>query len=101
MDFYTEREYMMSTMSMLPETLAEASFVISKLLFDNTFEEEKFSQERKIILNELAEASDDPIEKVEGAAAQEFVQGASYKPSSWRFPKNHKAINFRSIEKRT
>ena len=56
---------MMSTIDILPDKVAEASFVISELLFDEDFEETKFRTERKIIQHELAEASDDPTIKVE------------------------------------
>ncbi len=65
LDFCTEHEYMMSTMDIIPDKVAEASFVISELLFDEDFEEPKFRIERKIIQHELAEASDDPTIKVE------------------------------------
>ncbi len=65
LDFYTEHELMMSTMDILPDKLNEASRILSELLFNRDFEEEKFEQERKIILNELSEASDDPTLKVE------------------------------------
>ena len=65
LDFYTDHEHMMATMDILPRELAEASFIISELLFNEDFEEEKFKRERKIILNELAEALDDPTERIE------------------------------------
>jgi predicted Zn-dependent peptidase len=65
LDLYTDHEHMMSTMDFLPEKTAEASSILSQLLFIGEFEEEKFIQERKIILNELAEALDDPTERIE------------------------------------
>jgi predicted Zn-dependent peptidase len=65
LDFYTDHEHMMSMLDVLPGKLAEASFIISELLFSSDFEREKFCQERKIILNELAEALDDPTERIE------------------------------------
>ncbi len=65
LDLYTDHEHMMSTMDFLPEKTAQASFILSQLLFSDGFEEEKFIQERKIILNELAEALDDPAERIE------------------------------------
>ena len=64
-NFYTDHEYTMSTVDILPESLAKTSQVLSELLFDSSFEQEKFTSERKIILNELAEVSDDPSEKVD------------------------------------
>ena len=65
LDFYTDHEHMMTKMDILPEKLTEASLIISELLFNSDFEEGKLKQERKIILNELAEALDDPIERIE------------------------------------
>jgi predicted Zn-dependent peptidase len=65
LDLYTDHEHMMSTMDFLPGKTAEASSILSQLLFSGGFEEEKFIQERKIILNELAEALDDPAERIE------------------------------------
>ena len=60
MDFYTDYEYTMSSVDVLSGQLAEASRVLSEILFVSPFEEEKLSSERRIILNELSEASDDP-----------------------------------------
>jgi predicted Zn-dependent peptidase len=63
--FYTDHEYTMSFGDVLPESLSQASQVLSELLFDNAFENEKFESERNIILNELAEISDDPSELID------------------------------------
>jgi predicted Zn-dependent peptidase len=65
LNFYTDREYTMSLVDTLPKDLAKAAQILSQLLFDSTFEQEKLNSERKIILNELAEVSDDPSEKTE------------------------------------
>jgi predicted Zn-dependent peptidase len=65
LNFYTDHEYTMSMVDVLPESLPKASQVLSQLLFDSSFEQEKFVSERKIILNELAEVSDDPSEKLD------------------------------------
>ena len=64
-DFYTDYEYTMSSVDVLPEQLKEASSVLSEISFGSSFEEKKLSLERKIILNELCEISDDPCIKVE------------------------------------
>jgi len=92
LDFYTEREYMMSTMNILPEKLTEASEVISTLLFDDNFDEEKMIQERKIILNELAEASDDPTEKVEELLLKSLYKVHPMKRPVGGFPKTIKRL---------
>lgn len=60
LNFYTEHDYTMSFVDVLPESLPKATQVLSELLFDNSFDEEKFVSEREVILHELAEASDDP-----------------------------------------
>src|SRR5208283_5401571 len=87
LDFYTEHEYMMSTMNILPIKLAEASFVLSELFFSHSFEEEKFKQERKIILNELAESSDDPTEQVEELLLKSLFKKHPVKRPIGGFPK--------------
>jgi predicted Zn-dependent peptidase len=93
LDFYTEREYMMTTTNVLPEAIAESSLIISKLLFDKNFEEEKFNQERKIILNELCEASDDPTEKVEELLLKNLFKIHPMKHPVGGFPKTIKRLN--------
>jgi predicted Zn-dependent peptidase len=65
LDLYTDHEHTMCTMDFMPIELENASSSISELLFDREFEREKFEKERIIILNELAEAQDDPAEKIE------------------------------------
>ena len=92
LDFYTDREYMMSTLDILPEELAEASFVISELLFNTDFEEEKFKQERKIILNELAEASDDPTVRIKELLLKSLFKKHPVKRPIGGFPKTVKRL---------
>ncbi len=92
LDFYTDHEHMMSTMDILPEELTEASFVISELLFNMDFEEEKFKQERKIILNELAEASDDPTERIEELLLKSLFKEHPVKRPVGGFPKTVKHL---------
>lgn len=65
MDFYTDHEHMMTTLDVLPEKLPQNSKVLSELLFSTIFEEKKFVKEKEIIINELAEALDDPSERIE------------------------------------
>ena len=94
LDFYTDHEYMMSTMDILPDELDEASFVISELLFNTDFEEEKFRQERKIILNELAEASDDPAERIEELLLKSLFKKHPVKRPIGGFPRTIKRLTF-------
>ncbi|MCJ7633321.1 insulinase family protein, partial [Candidatus Bathyarchaeota archaeon] len=63
-DFITTNEYTLSIADIVPEKGTKASHILSKLVFDSSFEQEKFELERKIILNEITEISDNPYEKV-------------------------------------
>jgi predicted Zn-dependent peptidase len=92
LDFYTDHEHMMSTMDILPSELAEASTIISELLFNPDFEEEKFKQERKIILNELAEALDDPTERIEELLLKSLFRKHPVKRPVGGFPKTVKRL---------
>ena len=58
--FETSDEFTFSSIDVLSGKIVEASKVLSGLLFDSKFEEEKLELERKVILNEIAEAHDDP-----------------------------------------
>ena len=63
-NFETSDEFTFSSMDVLSGKIAEASKVLSGLLFDSTFEKDKLELERKVILNEIAEAHDDPQELI-------------------------------------
>ena len=92
LDFYTDHEHMMSMIDVLPGKLAEAAFIISELLFSSDFEEKKFSQERKIILNELAEASDDPTERIEELLLKSLFKNHPVNRPVGGFPKKVKRL---------
>jgi zinc protease len=61
--FETSEESTFTSVDVFPEKIAEASKVLAGLLFDSVFEKDKLELERKVILNEIAENSDDPQEK--------------------------------------
>ena len=63
-DFITTNEYTICIADMVPEKITKTSHILSELVFDSSFEQEKFELERKIILNEITEISDNPYEKV-------------------------------------
>lgn len=92
LDFYTDHEHMMSKIDILPGELNEASLILSELLFNVDFEEEKFNQERKIILNELAEASDDPTERIEELLLESLFKEHPVKRPVGGFPKTVKRL---------
>ena len=89
LNFYTDREYTMSFIDVLPESLPQAAQVLSELLFDNAFEETKFTSERKIILNELAEVADDPTEQIDELLLKNLFQQSPNQTPHRRLPKNH------------
>ncbi len=63
-DFETANEYTFSTIDIIPEKISEAARILSLLLFDDAFNEDKLEIEYKAILNEIAEATDDPKDKI-------------------------------------
>jgi zinc protease len=64
-NFETTNECTYCAVDVFPERLSEASKVLLELFFDKKFEREKLELERKVILNEIAEASDDLRGKTE------------------------------------
>ncbi|MGE5575329.1 MAG: M16 family metallopeptidase [Ignavibacteria bacterium] len=92
LDFYTDHEHMMSTMDFLPRKTGEACSILSQLLFSGGFEEEKFIQERKIILNELAEALDDPAERMEDLLLKSLFKEHPVKRPVGGYPKTVKQL---------
>ena len=92
LDLYTDHEHMMITMDFLPEKTVEASSILSQLLFNDGFEEEKFTQERKIILNELAEALDDPAERIEDLLLRSLFKAHPVKRPVGGYPKSVKQL---------
>ncbi len=99
-DFYTDHEYTMSMADVLPENLAKASDILYALLLGKfPFEKEKFAAEAQIILNELAEMSDDPAQKV-----NELFLNCLYRdhPLKWPvggYPKNIRSLTIEQLEK--
>ncbi len=74
-------------------------FVLSELLFNNDFEEEKFGREQKIILNELAEASDDPTEKTEELLMKSLFKNHPVKRPVGGFPKTVRKLTLKQLIK--
>jgi predicted Zn-dependent peptidase len=96
-DFYTDHEHMMCTMDVLPSKLAEAVCVTAELLFNSDFEEDKFGKERKIILNELAEAQDDPSEKLEELQIKSLFKNHPVKRPVGGYPKPVKQLTLEQL----
>ena len=97
LDFYTDHEHMMTTMDILPEKLIEASHIISKLLFNGDFKEQNFKKERKIILNELSEALDDPSERIEELLLKSLFKNHPLKRPVGGFPKTVEKLTLNQL----
>lgn len=59
-NFETTFDSTFISVSSVSESITKASQILSELLFDNIFENDKLEIERKVILNEAAEYSDNP-----------------------------------------
>jgi predicted Zn-dependent peptidase len=71
LDYFTTHDYTMVQADFAPDKVAQTSKILSQILFDSSsFEKEKFERERKIILHEIAEASDNPWVIIEEALAK-------------------------------
>ncbi len=80
-DFSTANEDTMVVTDVLPDKIEKTAEVLSDLLFDSSFEEEKLVSERKIILHEIAEYADDPWTTVE-----EMLRKCLYKDHAVKRP---------------
>lgn len=98
LNFYTDREYTMSFVDVLPESLPQTSQIISELLFDNAFEESKFASERKIILNELREASDDPTEQIDELLLKNLFKSHPIRRPIGGYPKTINKLTLKQLE---
>jgi len=59
-DFFTTHDYTMTIADVVPDKVDKAANILVQLLFESYFAKENFERERKIILHEIAEASDNP-----------------------------------------
>jgi predicted Zn-dependent peptidase len=98
LNFYTDREYTMSFIDVLPESLPQASQVLSELLFDDSFDEKKFASERKIILNELAEVADDPTEQIDELLLKNLFKTHPIRRPIGGFPKTINKLGLGQLE---
>ncbi len=98
LDFYTDHEHMMTTMDILPDKLIEASSIISELLFNRDFEDQQFKKERKIILNELSEALDDPTERIEELLLKTLFKNHPVKRPVGGFPETVKKLTLSQLD---
>lgn len=98
LDFYTDHEHMMTTVDVLPEKLSEASQIISKLIFNRAFKAQKFKKERKIILNELSEALDDPTERIEELLLKTLFKTHPVKRPVGGLPETVKQLTINQME---
>jgi len=94
-NFFTEYEYTIGTADILPEKLGAASKILSKLFFEDGFEEKKIDLEQKVILNEIADSSDDPW-----TVTDDMMRKNLYKTHTIRNPilGYHKTVSQLSID---
>lgn len=98
LNFYTDHEYTMSFVDVLPESLPHTSQVLSELLFDDAFEEEKFASERQIILQELAEDADDPTEQIDELLLKNLFKKHPVRRPIGGYPKTINQLNLHQLE---
>jgi len=98
LNFYTDQEYTMSFVDVLPENLPQAARVLSELLFDTVFEEEKFVSEREIILHELAEDLDDPAVLINDLLLKALFKKHPVSRSIMGYPKTLKQLSLCQLE---
>ena len=97
LDFFTDHEQVTATLDVLPEKLPEAAAVLSSLLFDDNYVEEKFELERKIILNELAEYVDDPTVRVEELLLENLFKVHPVRRPVGGYPKTVKQLTMKQL----
>jgi predicted Zn-dependent peptidase len=100
LDFFTTHDYTMIKADIAPEKIMSASKILQQIAFDQAcFQKESFEQERKIILHEIAEISDDPW-----ATVEEMLANCLYKTHPVRRPvsgfrRTIKKLNQTEVEK--
>jgi predicted Zn-dependent peptidase len=98
LNFYTDHEHTMSFVDVLPESLPQAAQILSELLFDDRFDEEKFVSERAIILHELAEALDDPAVLVDELFLKALFKDHPVSRPIGGYPKTLKKLSLSQLE---
>ena len=99
LDFFTDHEHTMSIMDILPEQLHNVYAILDKLFFSSEFEEEKFNQERKIILHEISEVLDDPMEKLEEFLLESLFKNHPVRRPVLGFPKTIKQLSLDQLKR--
>ena len=64
-NFFTDTEFTIGYTDVFPENLNETSQILSKIFFKEGFEGKNFNLEQKVILNEIAESFDDPLNVID------------------------------------
>ena len=95
LNFWTFHEHTMGYADVFREKINETSKCLSKLFFENDFEAKKFDLEKKIILNEINDSSDNPLDVVD-----EMLKKNLYKIHPVRHPilGYHKTVSQFSID---
>jgi len=64
-NFWTSPEFTMGYVDVFAKKLKHSSQILSKLFFEDDFEEKKFKLEKKVILNEINDSLDNPLDVVD------------------------------------
>jgi predicted Zn-dependent peptidase len=98
-NFETSEEATFTAVNVFPNKIADASRVLSGLLFDGKFDVDKLELERKVILNEIAEAEDEPWEKLSNTLTKCLFKKHPVKNCVLGTKKNVNQISLQDIER--
>lgn len=73
-NFFTAPEYTVGFVQALPNRILQSMKALTQLMYDPTFEQGKFENEQKVVLNEIDETLDDPGERVDQILRQSLFK---------------------------
>ncbi|MCW4005443.1 MAG: insulinase family protein [Candidatus Bathyarchaeota archaeon] len=97
-DFFTTHDYTMTLCDVLPERLLEAATIISHLLYDSEFTQENFETEKKVILQEIAEAEDSPWVQTEELLAKHLFKNHPVRHPVSGYRRTVRSLNLQDIK---
>ncbi len=96
-DFYTNHEYTVCLSDVAPNKLPEASAAMAEMFGEPDFTDEQFTAERHIILHELADAEDDPRQKVSELLAQALYKSHPARRPIGGYPKTVRQLTRQNL----
>lgn len=73
-NFFTGPEYTVGFVQALPKRILQSMKALMQLMYDRAFEQGKFGNEQKVVLNEIDETLDDPGERVDQMLRQSLFK---------------------------